>query len=222
MSAIKGEVAPRGVARRARAPRSTAASLRRSGADFVPPLTISRREFVAGGVDEEFRNIIYGMVLGLQRLAACRDAFGIQLGLTGSQFAVLIGVAYRQGSDGVAIKDLADHVLLAATHVTTEVGRLARKGLLAKRANNSDRRSVLVCLTPRGEAAVQAVAPVVRAVNDILFRDVEVPDLKTAGRVLRQVARNGDDALPLARASARCPASRPLPARAGPGSSRSA
>lgn len=174
-----------------------------TGKAFVPPLTISRPEFITGGIDADFRNVIYAMVLGLQRLMACREAFGSHLGLTGSQFAVLIGTAYRQGRDGVTIKDLSDHVLLAATHVTTEVGRLMRKGLLVKRPNSQDRRSVLVCLTARGEAAVRAVTPVVRDVNDILFAGIGARELQAAGRVLKMVALNSDAALEHTRAPRR-------------------
>ena len=48
---------------------------------------------------------------------------------------VLIGAAYAQGRDGVSIRSLADHIQLAPTHVTTEVGRLIRKGLLMKKIN---------------------------------------------------------------------------------------
>ena len=72
------------------------------------------------------------------------------LSLTASQFIVLIGTAYRQGREGVSIRTLADHTQLAATHVTTEVGRLIGKGLLTKQASTRDRRSVLVRLTPQG------------------------------------------------------------------------
>ena len=63
---------------------------------------------------------------------------GRSVDLTGSQFTVLIGAAYTQGENGVTIRQLADHVQLAATHVTTEVGRMCRLGLLKKRVNALD------------------------------------------------------------------------------------
>jgi DNA-binding MarR family transcriptional regulator len=167
---------------------------RRSSA-YRPPTTISREEFLQEGSDEAFREIIYAMVLGLGRLLACRERFGRALGLTGSQFAVLIGVAYRQGADGVAIRDLAAHVLLAPPHVTSEVGRLMRKGLLAKEPSPVDRRSVLVSLTAEGEAAVGRIAPLVRSTNDLLFAGIGREELEGAGTVMRQLARNSEGAL---------------------------
>src|SRR6516164_6089342 len=129
-----------------RPPRRAAPRRARRGA-FAPPATTSHAALLVAGSDVAFRETLYLMVLAFGRLIACREAFGRALGLTGSQFAVLFGVAYVQGRDGVSIRRLAEHVQLASTHVTTEVGRLARKGLLAKTANRRDRRGVLVKLT---------------------------------------------------------------------------
>ena len=41
---------------------------------------------------------------GVRPLYTCREAFGRMLGLTASQFIVLIGTAYQQGSEGVSIR----------------------------------------------------------------------------------------------------------------------
>lgn len=162
---------------------------------FRPPRTISRRDYLRSGGDEWFREVIYTTVEALGRLLACRNAFGRALGLTASQFAVLMGTAFRQGGTGVSIRDLARHVALAPTHVTTEVGRLIRRGYLAKRQSPSDRRSVLVSLTARGERAIGGVAPLVRRTNDILFQDIAARDLEAVSRTLRRVTLNSELAL---------------------------
>jgi MarR family transcriptional regulator, organic hydroperoxide resistance regulator len=162
---------------------------------FAPPLTVSHPAMLASGSDVVFRETLYAMVLAFSRLIACREAFGRALALTGSQFAVLVGTAYRQGRDGVSIRALADHVQLAPTHVTTEVGRLVRKGLLAKRVNRRDRRGVLVTLSPRGEVAVRKISPFLRSVNDLLFQDISRKELAAVTRFLRVFLRNGEEAL---------------------------
>ena len=163
--ATNGRVRVGGVPRQSRPVRRAAAQ----SAAYSPPLTISRRDLIVDATDERFRNIIYQMVLGLQHLFSCREIFGRHLTLTGSQFAVLMGVAYRQKSDGVSIQDLAHHIRLAQPHVTTEVGRLLNKRLLVKKPNPRDQRSVLVSLSKRGQKAVDDVVPLVRSVNDFLF-----------------------------------------------------
>jgi MarR family transcriptional regulator, organic hydroperoxide resistance regulator len=170
---------------------------------FSPPLTVSHRELLAAGEDVAFRRSLYLMVLAFSRLATCREAFGHALGLTGSQFAVLIGAAYQQGEDGVSVRALADHIQLAATHVTTEVGRLIAKGLLIKAVNGRDRRGVLIRLSPPGEAAVREVAPLVRRVNDLLFAGVSRQEFATVSEFLTRFAANTEDALDELRRTAR-------------------
>ena len=162
---------------------------------FASPMTVTLPDMLAGGNDMAFRETIYLMVLAFGRLHSCREAFGRALSLTASQFIVLIGTAHRQGNEGVTIRALADHTQLAATHVTTEVGRLIGKGLLIKEANTRDRRSVLVRLSPKGEAAIRSVNPLLRRVNDRLFQNVSRGEFDVVSRFLVKFAHNSEDAL---------------------------
>jgi DNA-binding MarR family transcriptional regulator len=162
---------------------------------YVPPLSVSHRALLLQGKDEVFRDLIYSMVLSFGRLLSCREAFGREIGLTGSQYTVLIGVAHRQGSQGVSIRALAEHVLLASTHVTTEVGRLIRKGLLQKRPNRDDRRSVLVSLSPRGKCVLAGLAPFLRQINDTLFQDIGRAEFDSLGQILQRFTRNTEAAM---------------------------
>ena len=189
--------------RRVRTDTPTRRRRSRTSAGFVPPLTVSHGELLTSGSDVAFRQTLYLMVLGFGRLMSCREAFGRALALTGSQFAVLIGAAYAQGRDGVSIRSLADHIQLAPTHVTTEVGRLIRKGLLVKKTNPRDRRGVLVTLSGRGEAAVRQLAPFLRRVNDLLFQNVRRKDFATVSRFLEVFALNSEQALDEIRRSER-------------------
>lgn len=189
MRNIKRKTAAAGVAAR---PKSSAP---KKQTEFSAPLTVSHPSLLVDGSDDTFRHVIYLFVEVLGRLTICREAFGRAIGLTGSQFAVLFGVAYRQGEDGVTIKRLAQYVHLAPTHVTTEVGRLIRSGLLTKRAADDDRRSVLVSLTAKGEKAVVSVAPFVTQVNDVLFEGMTPADLASAESLFSRLSRNGEFAM---------------------------
>jgi DNA-binding MarR family transcriptional regulator len=166
---------------------------------YQPPLTISREPLLDKNGDGHFRETLYLLVLALGRLLACRDAFGRAVNLTGSQFAVLIGVAYTQETRGVTIGGLAAHIQLASTHVTTEVGRLCRLGLLTKVVNPDDGRSVLVCLTPRGEHGVEQLAPFMRSVNDVLFETVTRREFEELFRFFERFAKRSEAALELIR-----------------------
>ena len=162
---------------------------------FAPPITITLPDMLQSGRDLAFRETLYLMVLAFGRIQSFREGFGKFLSLTGSQFIVLIGTAYRQGSEGVSIRGLADHTQLAATHVTTEVGRLIEKGLLTKQASTRDRRSVLVRLTPQGEAAVHAINPLLRRVNGQLFQNISRDEFAVVSRFLTTFALNSEYAL---------------------------
>jgi len=162
---------------------------------FASPATVTLPAMLADGNDLKFRETIYLMALAFDRLHSCREAFGRALALTASQFIVLIGTAHRQGHEGVTIRTLAEHTQLAATHVTTEVGRLIDKGLLVKEPNVRDRRSVLVRLTPKGEAAIRDVKPPLRRVNDRLFQNVTRGEYDVVSRFFAKFARNSEEAL---------------------------
>jgi DNA-binding MarR family transcriptional regulator len=162
---------------------------------FVPPTTVTLTPMLKSGGDVAFREALYLMALAFGRLYTCREAFGRTLGLTASQFIVLIGTAYRQGTEGVSIRGLADHTQLASTHVTTEVGRLIGKGLLTKQASTRDRRSVLVRLSAKGEDAILAVNPLLRRINDLLFAGVTREDFAVVSRFLERFALNSEYAL---------------------------
>ena len=162
---------------------------------FAPPATVTLAPMLKSGGDVAFREALYLMALAFGRLYTCREAFGRTLGLTASQFIVLIGTAYQQGAEGVSIRRLAEHTQLASTHVTTEVGRLIGKGLLTKQASTRDRRSVLVRLSAKGEDAIRAVNPLLRRVNDLLFAGVSREDFTVVSRFLEQFALNSEYAL---------------------------
>lgn len=170
---------------------------------FIPPATTTLPSMLKSGGDVAFRETLYLMALAFGRLYTCREAFGRALGLTASQFIVLIGTAYRQGGDGVTIRALADHTQLAATHVTTEVGRLIGRGLLTKQANARDRRSVLVRLTRKGEDSIRTVTPLLRRINDLLFQDVSRDEFAVISRFLEKFAMNSEYALAEIRRSQR-------------------
>ncbi len=159
------------------------------------PHTVSHAALLSPEGDERFRETLYLMMLAFGRLQTCREAFGRAMSLTGSQFTVLIGTAYCQHDEGVSIRALSEHVQLASTHVTTEVGRLIRKGLLTKRTNTRDRRGVLVKLSRPGEAALLRIGPFVREINDVLFHGVSRADFAALSRFLRLFADNSEKAV---------------------------
>lgn len=166
---------------------------------FLPPRTVSHTELLEHGTDHAFRETLYLMAVGFGRLQSCREAFARHVGLTSPQFAVIFGTAFIQGNSGVKIRDLAANIQLAATHVTTEVGRLIRKGLLKKAADPADRRSVLVSLSRQGEELVLRAAPTIREVNDLLFKNVSRSEMDKVRSFLTKLEHNSGVAIAVLR-----------------------
>ncbi len=161
----------------------------------IPPLSVSRPEVLLDGGDAAFRQVIYGLFTCGARLHQCRDAFGAAIGLTGVQYTILIATAHLQKARGVGVRGLADYLLVAMPHVTTEVGKLVGAGLLAKRRNPDDGRGVLVSVTAAGHEALNTLAPFLREINDILFDGVSREEFLALVRFVDKFVGNTERAV---------------------------
>ena len=77
--------------------------------------------------------------------------------LTVPEYRVLFCLA---GADGLGVGDLAAMAIMAQPRMTKVLDRMERQGLVGRHPDDSDRRRVLIHLTPAGRARV---APVLRA-----------------------------------------------------------
>jgi DNA-binding MarR family transcriptional regulator len=164
-------------------------------AAFTPPLTVTLPAVLTDGSDRAFRKVIYGLFVTAARLHDIRDAFGRRIAMTGARYTVLIATAHLQGTAGVGVRALADYLHVAPPHVTTEVGKLVAAGLLAKARNPDDGRGVLVTLTPAGAAALEALAPFLRRINDILFDGISRAEFAAVARFIEKFVVNTERAV---------------------------
>ena len=164
-------------------------------AAFAPPLTVSLPAVLTDGSDKAFRRVIYGLFVSAARLHDIRDAFGRRIAMTGARYTVLIATAHLQGAAGVGVRALADYLHVAPPHVTTEVGKLVAAGLLAKARNPDDGRGVLVTLTPAGAQALEALAPFLRRINDILFDGISRAEFAAVVRFIDKFVINTERAM---------------------------
>jgi DNA-binding MarR family transcriptional regulator len=161
---------------------------------FAPPLTVTLPAVLTDGSDKAFRRVIYGLFVCAARLHDIRDAFGRRIAMTGARYTVLIATAHLQGGAGVGVRTLADYLHVAPPHVTTEVGKLVAAGLLSKERNPDDGRGVLVSLTPAGAAALEALAPFLRRINDILFDGITRAEFAAVVRFIDKFVVNTERA----------------------------
>jgi DNA-binding MarR family transcriptional regulator len=91
------------------------------------------------------------------------------MGITGPQYSVLVAVAHLQGERGVSVGTLAQAMHVTSAFIAAETGKMAKLGLLLKRANPDDRRGVLISLASAGRLKLNRVSAEIRAINDLFF-----------------------------------------------------
>jgi DNA-binding MarR family transcriptional regulator len=88
--------------------------------------------------------------------AKLRERLRVQFSITLPQFDVLAALA-RQGS-GITMTELSRMLIVSNGNVTGIIDRLVADRLVTRQSSPDDRRSFLVRLTPKGQAAFAAVA----------------------------------------------------------------
>lgn len=167
---------------------TTTASL---GVNALPPDDAKLREFMAD---------LYA-AMSLMRLL--RQEIAQSLSLSAAEYSVLLAVWYLERKGEMNVRAIADHLHVAAAYVTSEVARLVEKGLLTKKPDASDRRAVGVGLTQQAHDLFSRLGPMLRDINEPLFRDINDRDLKTVHRFLKNIIEYGDDSIRIAQSNKR-------------------
>lgn len=150
---------------------------------------------LAGGTEEEFRDSMYRFLTLSVRMDRLREQVGLMLGLSGFEAHILLVLSERGGTRDVSVGMVADALHVTGAYVTMETRKLAHLGLVEKRSNPSDRRGILLSLTPQGRAAVAALAPAIRQLNDALFEGFEPSQYETFRDLVGRLLPNAERAL---------------------------
>jgi MarR family transcriptional regulator, organic hydroperoxide resistance regulator len=152
-----------------RRPRAGTAKPLRPASAYALPLTVSRDALIEDGSDTRFRALVHDLLTISTRMEAVREHHGRRMGISGPQYSLLVAIAHLQGAHGASVGAVAQALHVSSAFVASETGKLARRGLLFKRANPRDRRGVLVSLAPAGRLALDRASDEIRAVNDLFF-----------------------------------------------------
>ena len=165
--------------------------------DEERPLTVSLPDLLHGGSDARFREMLHNLLAFAARLEQIRGRMGAMVGLSGSQYTVLISIRQLQGTAGVGVKAIADHLSLSGPFVTSETNKLIKLGLVTKCPNPRDARRVLLSITPKAATLLDGLAPVQREINDVLFEPLEGMDFAIVCRVAHGLRNSSERALML-------------------------
>jgi MarR family transcriptional regulator, organic hydroperoxide resistance regulator len=179
----------------------------RNGPAFQLPPTVSRRALLERGSDGRFRQLVYDLLTIAVCMEAVRGYLGERIGLSGPQYSILLAAAQFQGHAGVSVGKIAQVLHVSSAFVTTETGRLARLGLVAKAINPRDRRGVLVRLTPEGRSRIAAIGPQIKSINDRFFAPLERDDFRAFAATVSRLVESSCEVTKLLRLAGNSPLS---------------
>lgn len=172
-------------------------NLTTSKASRAARVTVSRPELLEAGDDARFRDLLHAIFAFSSQLQAARARFGAFIGLSPTQYMVLIAVAQLAPQEA-GVAQIAERLYFSPAFVTIEVNKLVKLGLVIKSPNPKDGRRVVLRTSAEGDRRLAALAEYQRPVNDALFASLKRRDFVLLHRVMTTLSANGDQALALA------------------------
>ncbi len=180
-------------------------SMSRQSPSFAFPVSATRPILLSGKSDHSLRQLLYDFFTVSAQMENVRRHLGKRIGLTGPQYSLMMAVAELQGRAGVSVGQVAEYLHVTGTFVTTESGKLSRKGVLEKRSDVQDGRRSLLSITPAGQKALSSLFPELQQINDIFFDLESRVDFERLCETLERLVGNSQRALALINASRQAP-----------------
>lgn len=140
-----------------------------AGAQRSSALSTSLESLIKDGSDRDFRRLVYDLLSLSNVMMRNREHFAAYIGVTHQQY-VIMTILYE--TPGATVSHIANQIHVSSQFITLETGKLIKKGIVDKRHNATDRRSVSLSLTDKGDTLLREVWPLRRSVNDLTFQSL--------------------------------------------------
>jgi DNA-binding MarR family transcriptional regulator len=157
-----------------------------------PPLSTSIKSLLKDGTDREFRRLIYSLIAFADMIVRHRNMYGAYIGVTGLQYTMMSIIA---GTPNVTVGHVARTMDVSSQFVTGEIGKLARKNIVTKNPNESDRRSIYLGLTLKGRTLLRKLGPVRQESNNLMYRSLTGDRAKTLQEIIDALSADAKIAL---------------------------
>lgn len=134
-----------------------------------------------------------------------RTSLATNLDLSTAGHSILLGLWYCEGRGDTTVRELADHLHVAAAHVTAEINDLVDRGLVVKVPNQRDKRAVSLYLSESGRELLNKLAPILKDVNLHLFAGVHYSDMVIVHRFLKRIVEQAPVAIRISKKYAEGP-----------------
>lgn len=163
----------------------------------APQKTVTKKELLAKGSDANFRQFIHDMFAFSVRMQEVRNRFGAFIGVSGSQYIILVAVSHLQGKQGVGVNVIAKHLQLSSAFITMEISNLVSAGLVDKATDPTDRRRVRLMLSAEGRRRLEDLKTVQAPVNDAIFASLTRDEFDLLRDIQSRLVQHSAEALAL-------------------------
>jgi DNA-binding MarR family transcriptional regulator len=157
-----------------------------------PPLSISIETFLKDGTDREFRHLIYSLLSFSALMMRHREYYASYIGVTGSQYSMLAVIAEAQLA---TVGYVAEQMGVASQFVTAEIGKLIGKSIIEKTPSETDRRSMHLRLTLKGQNLLRELGPIRRESNDLMYGSLTGDRGKALQEIIDTLIKDANSAL---------------------------
>jgi len=161
-------------------------------------LTITRPEFLTDGSDADFRSFIYGLLISSLHMGKLRDQIGDLIGVNGIQYHILAVISEKAPRGSITVGEVAKILRAGSTHITMETGKLFKQGLIEKKPNQLDRRSILLSLSDKGRTVLGSVAKSRQEINNTIFGGFSKKDFEYFQVLIKKMVSTTSQAISVA------------------------
>ena len=144
-----------------------------------------------GASDRPFRQLVFRLISLSNLMRGNQERFARMIGVSLPQFTIM---AVLEATPGATVGEVAARLEVSSQFVTLESRRLLEQGLIEKRPNQDDGRSLRLELTAAGRERLREVAPVRRQANDRMFRSLDGEHAALLGDMLEAILAHGREA----------------------------
>jgi MarR family transcriptional regulator, organic hydroperoxide resistance regulator len=135
-----------------------------------------------------YRELIFTLISLSNLMRSNQECFATYIGVNVPQYLALRTL---EDAPDTTVGQIAARLEVSSQFVTIEIGKLLERGLVEKRPNEADRRSVLLSLTAAGRTLMREVEPIRREANDFMFRSLSGEQALRLGEILGTVLADG-------------------------------
>lgn len=141
------------------------------------------------GSELEFRDFMAELFAAATTLQLLRRRVAKSFDLSSSELAILLAVGKLGPRQ--TIRELAEHLEVSASNVTSDIKTLVDKRYLLKRPHPSDSRAICIELTRSGTGLIGRLSPELQRVNDRVFADLSRSDMKKITTIMSGIVLEG-------------------------------